>query len=106
MDDRSGPGGAASPPALAARPPTVDPPAVRAVQSEHLAELRREHHARRSGAVRAQDCDDREAAAWTRARAGDPSERTETHGNVEKLRGTFKCHRGSLDFDFKFIRDL
>ena len=35
----------------------------------------------------------------------DPSGRTETHGDVEKLRGTFKCHRGSLDFDFKFIRD-
>jgi hypothetical protein len=30
---------------------------------------------------------------------------TDTHGDVEKLRGTFKCHRSSLDFDFKFIRD-
>ena len=35
----------------------------------------------------------------------DPSGRTDTHSDVEKLRGTFKCHRGSLDFDFKFIRD-
>ena len=35
----------------------------------------------------------------------DPSGRTDTHGDVEKLRGTFKCHRGSLDFDFKFIRN-
>lgn len=31
--------------------------------------------------------------------------KTDTHGDVEKLRGTFKCHRSSLDFDFKFIRD-
>ena len=27
------------------------------------------------------------------------------HGDVEKLREKFKCHRGSIDFDFKFIRD-
>jgi len=31
--------------------------------------------------------------------------KTDTHADVEKLRGTFKCHRSSLDFDFKFIRD-
>ena len=30
---------------------------------------------------------------------------TDTHADVEKLRGTFKSHRSSLDFDFKFIRD-
>ena len=35
----------------------------------------------------------------------DPGGRTDTHGAVEKLRATFKCHRSSLDFDFKFIRD-
>ena len=27
------------------------------------------------------------------------------HWLVEKLRRIFKCHRSSLDFDFKFIRD-
>ena len=35
----------------------------------------------------------------------DPSGRTETHADVERLRGKFKCHRSALDFDFKFIRD-
>ena len=30
---------------------------------------------------------------------------TDTHADVEKLRGTFKSHRSSLDFDFKFILD-
>ena len=30
---------------------------------------------------------------------------TESYWLVEKLRRTFKCHRSSLDFDFKFIRD-
>ncbi len=28
-----------------------------------------------------------------------------THVLVEKLRRTFKCHRSSLDFGYKFIRD-
>mmetsp|Transcript_56627 Transcript_56627/g.93601 ORF Transcript_56627/g.93601 Transcript_56627/m.93601 type:complete len:107 (-) Transcript_56627:18-338(-) len=28
-----------------------------------------------------------------------------THSAVERLRRRFKCHRGSIDFDFKFIRD-
>ena len=42
----------------------------------------------------------REEVAILRKRCGDC-----THGDVEKLRGTFKCHRGSLDFDFKFIRN-
>ena len=31
--------------------------------------------------------------------------KTDTHADVEKLRGTFKSHRSSLDFVFKFIRD-
>ena len=32
--------------------------------------------------------------------------RTEAQGDVDKLRGTFICHRGSLDFDFKFICEV
>lgn len=27
------------------------------------------------------------------------------HALVERLRRVFKCHRASLDFDYKFIRD-
>ena len=34
-----------------------------------------------------------------------PDGETSTHAHVEKLRQTFKCHRGSLYFDFHFIRD-
>ena len=43
--------GAARAPALAAQPPAVETPAARVVQAERLAELRREHHAQRSGQV-------------------------------------------------------
>ena len=35
----------------------------------------------------------------------DPSGATTSHADVEKLRRKFKCHRGSIDFDFDFIRD-
>ena len=35
----------------------------------------------------------------------DPSKATTTHADVKRLRKIFKCHRGSIDFDFKFIRD-
>ena len=34
-----------------------------------------------------------------------PNEHTRSHSLVEKLRRKFKCHRGALDFDFRFIRD-
>ena len=36
----------------------------------------------------------------------DPSRATTTHADVEKLRATRKCHRGAMDFDFHFIRDV
>ena len=46
----------------------------------------------------------RETRDYLRAYATDGG-KTDTHSDVEKLRGTFKSHRSSLDFDFKFIRD-
>ena len=34
-----------------------------------------------------------------------PDESTASHSLVEKLRRVFKCHRGSIDFDFHLISD-
>ena len=46
----------------------------------------------------------RKTREYLRAYKADAAE-TESYWLVEKLRRTFKCHRSSLDFDFKFIRD-
>ena len=46
----------------------------------------------------------RKTREYMRAYKADAAE-TESHWLVEKLRRIFKCHRSSLDFDYKFIRD-
>jgi hypothetical protein len=95
-------------PALATRQTAAKPPAIRAVQAER-AELR-ERQAWRSGAAQHRQaawtarCDERSrGGCLAAAEAGAASGCSETHGDVEMLRGTFKCHRDSLDFDFKFL---
>ena len=46
----------------------------------------------------------RKTREYLRAYKADASE-TGSHDMVERLRRTFKTHRSSLDFDYKFIRD-
>ena len=41
---------------------------------------------------------------YLRVYAGHAAEAV-THEAVERIRRVFKCHRGSLDFDFKFINE-
>lgn len=47
----------------------------------------------------------RRTREYLRVYAGHVAESV-THAAVESLRRVFKCHRGSIDFDFAFIRNV